>query len=91
LYTLNSESVVAADVGGGGTAAAAAAAAVSVAVGVGSVLENASGASGAVDARVGGGDAAAGFLLLGVDIGQVRHGVNGREWERYGFLGPIPP
>lgn len=68
LYTLNCESVVAVmagggDTGGSGTAAAAVAV---VPVGVGSVLEDASSAFGAVDARVGGDDGL--LLLLGVDI-----------------------
>jgi hypothetical protein len=87
LYTLNWESVVlVAAAGGGGDAAGSGTAAAAVAVvvvGVGSVLE-ASSALGAVDARVGGDDVAAGLLLLlllllllGVDIGselvQVRH------------------
>lgn len=79
LYTLNRcESVVVAPVAGGGgddpgsgTAAAAVDVAVAVAVAVndGSVLEDASGAFGAVDARVGGDDLVAGLLLPGVDIG----------------------
>ena len=75
LYTLNCwESVVvavAASGGGGDTGSGTAAAAVVVVVGVdSSVLEDASSAFGAVDARVGGDAVAAGLLLLlGVAIG----------------------
>jgi len=68
LYTLNCESVAGCGCDAG--SATAAAAVVTLVVGAGSVLEGASDASGAVDARVGGDGVAAGcLLLLGVDIG----------------------
>jgi hypothetical protein len=100
LYTLNccceSVVVVAAGAGGGGdgvgsgTAAAAAAAAVDVVVGVaadGSVLEDASGAFGAVDAFVGGDVVAA----LGVDIGPRTGSGSGTSVAlSYYLLGPNP-
>jgi hypothetical protein len=102
LYTLNCwESVVVAVAGGAGagdTGNGTAAAAVVVVVGVdSSVLEDASGAFGAVDARIGRDAVAAGLLLLlGVAIGP-RSGssqalvVCGTPWTgSYGYVSPRP-